>query len=66
MSCRFSGMKVVGDFTESCFGVEMGAKVRLGREWEVGKWRHKVETIFFFLELFGCEKKNYRANKRMM
>lgn len=65
MPSEFSGMKV-GDFTESSFSVKMRVKVRLGHEWEVGKWRHKVETILFFLELFGCEKQNYRANKRMM
>ena len=63
MSCRFSGMKVVGDFTESCFGVEMGAKVRLGREWEVGKWRHKVETIFFFLSCLAVKKRTIELTR---
>lgn len=29
-------MKVCGDFIESYFGVEIGANVRLGHEWEVG------------------------------
>lgn len=56
-------MKVFGDFTESSFIVEMGANVRLGHEWEVGgNLKYKI----IFVEMFGCEKKDYRANKRMI
>lgn len=56
-------MNVFGEFTESYFGVERGANVRLGHEWEVGgDLKYKKNSV----EMFGCEKKNYRANKRMM